>query len=89
MDHGQGTIVGGAVVFNARAELLPSAGVKYRECVKLVESHGWVLHRSRGSHFHYRHPTRPGIVTIPARGKMNAEVPPGTLNSILKEAGIR
>jgi len=63
--------------------------MKYRDCVKLVESHGWVLHRSRGSHLHYRHPNRPGIVTIPAGGKMNADVPPGTLNSILKQAGIK
>jgi len=37
----------------------------------------------------YRHPNKPGTVTISAGGKLGREVPPGTLNSILKQAGLK
>ena len=63
--------------------------MKYRDLIKLVTDAGWVQIRVRGSHIHYNHPTRPGIVTIPAGGKPNNDVPPGTLNSILKQAGLK
>ena len=63
--------------------------MKYRDLIKIVTDAGWVQLRTRGSHIHYRHPARPGIVTIPAGGKMNNDVPPGTLNSILKQAGLK
>ena len=63
--------------------------MKYRELIRMVTDAEWVLHRTRGSHLHYKHATRPGIVTIPAGGKLNAKVPPGTLNSVLKQAGIK
>jgi len=38
--------------------------VKVREAIKLIEKDGWYLARARGSHRHYKHPTKPGIVTI-------------------------
>lgn len=63
--------------------------MKYRDLIKLVTDTGWVQVRVRGSHIHYRHPARPGIVTIPAGGKANNDVPAGTLNSILKQAGLK
>ncbi|MEO6991462.1 MAG: type II toxin-antitoxin system HicA family toxin [Candidatus Baltobacteraceae bacterium] len=56
--------------------------------IKLVEDDGWRSVRQGGSHRHYAHPTKPGIVTIAMHG-MNADVPPGTLNSILKQAGLK
>jgi predicted RNA binding protein YcfA (HicA-like mRNA interferase family) len=62
--------------------------LKYREIVKLVENDGWQPERSRGSHRHYTHPAKAGTVTIAVHG-WNEEVPPGTLNSILKQAGLR
>ena len=37
----------------------------------------------------FGHPTRPGKVTVPGGGKLSREVPPGTLNSILKQAGLK
>lgn len=40
----------------------------------------------RGSHIHYKHPTKPGKVTIVQHG---GEIPQGTLNSILKQAGFK
>lgn len=43
--------------------------------------------RTKGSHRQYNHPTKHGIVTVP--GKPNDELAPGTLNSILKQAGLK
>lgn len=59
---------------------------KVREAIRLVERRGWKLNRTRGSHRQYRHPEKPGIVTI--AGKMSKDLAPGTWNSILKQAGI-
>lgn len=61
----------------------------YRKLVKILEQDGWSLERTVGSHQQYRHPTKPGTVTVPAGGKMGKDVPPGTLNSVLKQAQIR
>lgn len=57
-----------------------------REAIKLIEADGWVLFRIKGSHHHFRHPTKPGTVTVPHPRK---DLPAGTLNSILKQAGIK
>ena len=61
--------------------------MKVREVVKLLEADGWHLARTRGSHRQYKHPTKAGTVTV--SGKPNVDVPPGTLNSILKQAGLK
>jgi predicted RNA binding protein YcfA (HicA-like mRNA interferase family) len=55
--------------------------------LRRLERDGWFLLRTNGSHRHYAHPTKRGIVTVAAHG-MNAEVPPGTLKAILKQAGL-
>lgn len=59
---------------------------KVREAMRLVERHGWRLNRTRGSHRQYRHPEKPGTVTI--AGHPSQDLAPGTWNSILKQAGI-
>jgi predicted RNA binding protein YcfA (HicA-like mRNA interferase family) len=61
--------------------------MKVREVVKLLEADGWYLARTRGSHRQYKHTTKAGTVTV--SGKPNVDVPPGTLNSILKQAGLK
>jgi predicted RNA binding protein YcfA (HicA-like mRNA interferase family) len=61
--------------------------VKVREIVKLIEKDGWYLVRTRGSHHQYKHLTKSGLVTIP--GKPGDEVATGTLNNILKQAGLK
>jgi predicted RNA binding protein YcfA (HicA-like mRNA interferase family) len=61
--------------------------MKFAEVLSLLEAHGWYLARTRGSHRQYKHPTRPGVVTL--AGKASDDVPRGTLNSILKQAGLR
>ncbi len=61
--------------------------MKVSEVIRLVESDGWQLVATRGSHRQYKHPQKPGKVTI--AGKPSVDVPPGTLNSILKQAGLK
>lgn len=63
--------------------------MKYRQLVKMIEADGWVLECTVGSHMQYRHPTKPGTVTLPAGGRLAKDVPPGTLNSVLKQAGLK
>lgn len=61
--------------------------MKVREAIRLIERDGWYLDRTRGSHRQYKHPSKPGLVTIP--GKPNDNLAPGTTNSILKQAGLK
>ena len=61
--------------------------MKVRDVLRLLEADGWYLARSRGSHQQYKHPRKPGLVTVPGRG--NDDLAPGTLNSILKQSGLK
>jgi len=61
--------------------------VNVRDAIKLVENDGWFLARTRGSHRQYKHPVKKGLVTIP--GKMKDDLAPATINSILKQAGLK
>lgn len=63
--------------------------MKYRDLVKRIEAAGWAHETTRGSHMQFVHPTRSGKITVPGGGKLSREVPPGTLNSILKQAGLK
>jgi predicted RNA binding protein YcfA (HicA-like mRNA interferase family) len=53
----------------------------------MIEEDGWYLSRTRGSHRQYKHPIKPGLITI--AGKFNDDLAKGTLNSILKKAGLK
>ena len=55
--------------------------------LKLLQAEGWYLVTTRGSHRQFKHPLRPGRVTV--AGSPGDELPPGTLNSILKQAGLK
>ena len=61
--------------------------MKTGDVIKLLQSHGWYLARTTGSHRQFKHPTQPGTVTV--AGKLSGEMPAGTLNSILKQAGLK
>lgn len=61
--------------------------LKVRELIRLVEADGWRHIETRGSHRQYKHPAKAGKVTI--HGKPSDNVAPGTLNSILKQAGLK
>ncbi len=61
--------------------------MKVRDVIKMIERDGWYLVRTRGSHRQFKHPEKPGLVTVP--GKPGDELAPGTLNSILKQSGLK
>lgn len=60
--------------------------VKVRQVLKLLEQDGWVHVRTRGSHRVFKHPVKPGAVTV--AGKPSTQIPVGTLRNILKQAGL-
>jgi predicted RNA binding protein YcfA (HicA-like mRNA interferase family) len=55
-----------------------------RLVIKKLEQEGWILSRVRGSHHQFKHPTRPGLVTVKHPDR---DIPMGTLRSIQKQAG--
>jgi predicted RNA binding protein YcfA (HicA-like mRNA interferase family) len=61
--------------------------MEVRDVIRLIERDGWQLARTRGSHRQYNHPRKAGLVTVP--GHPGDDVAPGTLNSILKQAGLK
>lgn len=61
--------------------------MKVWEVIGLIEDDGWYLARTAGSHRQFKHPTKRGKVTV--SGKLSVDVPAGTLNSILKQAGLK
>jgi predicted RNA binding protein YcfA (HicA-like mRNA interferase family) len=61
--------------------------MKVREVIKLLEERGWYLARTKGSHRQFKHSTKSGTVTV--SGKPSVDVPTGTLNSIMKQAGLK
>lgn len=61
--------------------------MKVREAIDLIETDGWVLVATRGSHRQYKHPHKAGRVTI--AGRPSNDLAPGTFASILKQAGLK
>ncbi len=62
--------------------------MKYKEAIELIEDDGWYIMRQKGSHKVYKHTLKSGIVIV-AGHKLADEVPKGTLNAILKQAGLK
>jgi predicted RNA binding protein YcfA (HicA-like mRNA interferase family) len=61
--------------------------VKVRDVIKLIERDGWRQVDMSGSHRQFKNPARPGRVTVAGRPSM--DLPPKTLASILKQAGLK
>jgi len=61
--------------------------LKVKDVIKMIEKDGWILVRIRGGHRQFHHPAKPGTVTI--AGKEGIDMPIGTLNSVLKQAGLK
>ena len=61
--------------------------VKVSEVLTILRRDGWLLVATRGSHRQFKHPTKPGRVTVP--GRPSKDLHPATLNSILKQAGLK
>ena len=60
--------------------------MKISEILTMLRGDGWFLVATRGSHRQFKHPTKSGRVTV--AGKPSDDLAPGTLNSILKQAGL-
>lgn len=60
--------------------------MKVRELIRMIERDGWMRVRTRGSHRQFKHAVKPGTVTV--SGEAGADVPPSTLDSVLKQAGL-
>ncbi len=61
--------------------------MKVKDVIKKIEKDGWFIVRTKGSHRQFKHKTKKGLVTI--AGKLSSELAPGTLNSVLKQAGLK
>ena len=61
--------------------------MKVGDILDMLRREGWYLVATRGSHRQFKHPSKPGRVTV--AGKPSHDLPPGTLNSILKQAGLK
>lgn len=61
--------------------------MKVRDVLRMLNEDGWLLVTTRGSHRQLKHPTKAGRVTVP--GKPNDDLAPGTLNSVMKQAGLK
>lgn len=60
--------------------------MKAREVVALLKKDGWMIKTQKGSHMQFVHSTKKGKVTV---AHHNGDIPPGTLNSIFKQAGLK
>ncbi len=61
--------------------------MKVGEVLRMLLEDGWIVVATRGSHRQLKHPNKPGRVTLP--GKPSDDLAPGTLNSVLKQAGLK
>jgi predicted RNA binding protein YcfA (HicA-like mRNA interferase family) len=61
--------------------------MKCDEIIKLLKKDGWVEVAQSGSHRQFKHPVKPGKVTVPMHKAK--DIPPGTLHSIYKQAGLK
>ena len=60
--------------------------MKSRDIIKKIKADGWVEVRQVGSHIQFRHPTKPGTVTVP---HPKSDMAIGTLKSIEKQSGVK
>ncbi|MXX49312.1 MAG: addiction module toxin, HicA family [Chloroflexi bacterium] len=58
-----------------------------RKAIEVVEADGWYFVRQRGSHRHYKHPAKPGTVTIAGRPSTDLKIK--TWKGILDQAGLK
>lgn len=62
--------------------------MKGKELIAILEADGWYLARQSGSHRQFKHLIKPGICTVSVH-KLSDDIPIGTLNSALKQAGLK
>ena len=57
-----------------------------RDIIAALAADGWVLDRTKGSHHQFKHPTKPGVVTVKHPAK---DFPIGTIKSIERQSGLK
>lgn len=62
--------------------------MRFSELIKVLNANGWIIVRPGSNHDLYGHPDRPGVL-IPVSRHKTEDVKSGTLNSILKKAGLK
>ena len=60
--------------------------MKVRDVLVVLKKDGWIATKQKGSHLQLIHPAKKGKVTLPIHG---GDIPKGTLNAILKQAGLK
>jgi predicted RNA binding protein YcfA (HicA-like mRNA interferase family) len=60
--------------------------MKVRSIIDMLHRDGWRIVAIRGSHRQFKHPSKPGRVTVP--GQLGDDLAVGTFKSILKQAGL-
>lgn len=60
--------------------------MKFKEIERIILDDGWYFKNQKGSHNHYKRPTKSGKVTIPQHP---GDIHPDTIKSILKQAGLK
>ena len=61
--------------------------MKVSEVLRMLQIDGWNLVATKGSHRQFKHASKPGRVTVP--GKPSDDLAPGTVNSVIKQAGLK
>lgn len=67
--------------------LKKEVNMKVSELIRILRDEGWTISRIKGSHRQFKHPNKKGLVTV--AGKPSDDVRPGTLQSVLRQAGLR
>lgn len=60
--------------------------MKSADIIAVLKADGWWEVATRGSHVQFRHPDKPGRVTVPHPKR---DIPIGTLKSIEKQSGLK
>ena len=61
--------------------------MKVRDVIRLLEADAWALVNTEGSHRQFKHPSKPGRVTV--SGSLGDDMPKGTFASVKRQAGLK
>lgn len=61
--------------------------MNFKDAEKMILEDGWYFTKQKGSHHHYKHPIKPGKVSIPDHG--HRDIHPDTIQSIKRQAGLK
>jgi predicted RNA binding protein YcfA (HicA-like mRNA interferase family) len=73
------------VVVDAEVPRVYNTHVKSSQIIAILKKDGWFIHNVRGSHHQFKHPSKPGKITVP---HPKADLPIGTARAIFKQAGL-